>query len=157
MSCGLHPTAPRFQAFSTSYRVLAFFRLVSLFHPTGTLRVPVFRVLRYPRSVSVSSTLCFPRCCCPFSAFFLGLRGLPCLVAASLSCAATSLRLDPSSLIALGPVSVLRFSSASELCSRLFRASPAARFHPCAVSALSLDLLSPFEVSGFSSHRSAFC
>ena len=61
----------------------AFFRLVGLSHPTGTLRVPVFRVLRYLRSVSVSSTLCFPRCYCPFSAFFLGLRGLPCLVAAS--------------------------------------------------------------------------
>ena len=154
---GFTPPLPGSRLSQPLIGCFAFFRLVSLFHPTGTLRVPVFRVLRYPRSVSVSSTLCFPRCCCPFSAFFLGLRGLPCLVAASLSCAATSLRLGPSSLIALGPVSVLRFSSASELCSRLFRASPAARFHPCAVSALSLDLLSPFEVSGFSSHRSAFC
>lgn len=141
VSSGSHTAAPRFQVFSTSYRVLAFFRLVGLFRPTGTWRVPVFRVLRYIRSASVSSALCFPRCCCPFSAFFLGLRGLPCPVATSLSCAATSLRLGPSSSVSLGPVSVLRFSSASELCSRLSRASLAAQFHPRAALALSPDLL----------------
>lgn len=141
VSSGSHTAAPRFQVFSTSYRVLAFFRLVGLFRPTGTWRVPVFRVLRYIRSASVSSALCFPRCCCPFSAFFLGLRGLPCPAATSLSCAATSLRLGPSSSVSLGPVSVLRFSSASELCSRLSRASLAAQFHPRAALALSPDLL----------------
>ncbi len=49
----------------------------------------------------------------------------------------------------LGLVSVMRFSSASELCSWLSRALPVAWFHPCSVMALSLDLLTPFEVSGF--------
>jgi hypothetical protein len=53
------------------------------------------------------------------------------------------------SLVVLGLVSVMRFSSASELCSWLPRASPIAWFHPCFVKALSLDLLTLFEVSGF--------
>ena len=35
----------------------AFFGLVGLFRPTGTSRVVVFRVLRYIRSVAVSSSL----------------------------------------------------------------------------------------------------
>ena len=41
---------------------LAFFGLVDLFRPTGTSRVMVFRVLRYIRSVAISSTFCVPRC-----------------------------------------------------------------------------------------------
>ena len=40
----------------------AFFGLVGLFRPTGTSRVSVFRVLRYIRSVAISSTFCVPRC-----------------------------------------------------------------------------------------------
>ena len=58
-------------------------------------------------------------------------------------------RLGPLSLVSLGPVSFLRFGSASELSSRLFRASLDRWFHPPVALALSLDLLSLFEVSGF--------
>ena len=62
---------------------------------------------------------------------------------------ATSLRPGPWLIVSFELVPVVRFGSASELCSRLFRALPAARFHPRCVSALSPDFLSPFEVSGF--------
>ena len=62
---------------------------------------------------------------------------------------ATSLRPGPWLIVSFELVPVVRFGSASELCSRLFRALPVARFHPCAVLALSHDFLSPFEVSGF--------
>ena len=62
---------------------------------------------------------------------------------------ATSLRPGPWLIVSFELVPVVRFGSASELCSRLFRALPVAWFHPRAVSALSPGLLSPFEVSGF--------
>ena len=62
---------------------------------------------------------------------------------------ATSLRPGPWLIVSFELVPVVRFGSASELCSRLFRALPAAWFHPRCVSALSPDFLSPFEVSGF--------
>ena len=85
-----------------------------------------------------------------FSDFFQGLRGFPYLLAASVrSGFTTSLRPGPWLIVSFELVSVLRFGSASELCSRLFRALPAAWFHPRCVSALSPDFLSPFEVSGF--------
>ena len=85
-----------------------------------------------------------------FSGFFHGLRGFPYLLAASVrSGFTTSLRPGPWLIVSFELVPVVRFGSASELCSRLFRALPVARFHPCSVSALSPDFLSPFEVSGF--------
>ena len=62
---------------------------------------------------------------------------------------ATSLRPGPWLIVSFELVPVVRFGSASELCSRLFRALPIAWFHPRAVSAFSPDFLSPFEVSGF--------
>ena len=62
---------------------------------------------------------------------------------------ATSLRHGPWLIVSFELVPVVRFGPASELCSRLFRALPVAWFHPRAVSALSPDFLSPFEVSGF--------
>ena len=85
-----------------------------------------------------------------FSGFFHGLRGFPYLLAAFVRLSsATSLRPGPWLIVSFELVPVVRFGSASELCSRLFRTLPAARFHPCCVSALSPGLLSPFEVSGF--------
>ena len=109
-----------------------------------------FRVLRYIRSVAISCTFCFPRCLpslvglLPWSAWaplppgrFRSFRS------------ATSLRHGPWLIVSFELVPVVRFGSASELCSRSFRALPVAWFHPRAVSALSPGLLSPFEVSGF--------
>ena len=64
-------------------------------------------------------------------------------------CFATSLRPGPWFIVSFELVPVVRFGSASELCSRLFRALPAAWFHPRCVLALSPGLLSPFEVSDF--------
>jgi hypothetical protein len=102
-------------------------RLPSL-APFASLAVSVsFRISSKVRVGSLTSW--------PFAFFFLRF--------------ATSLCLGPLSLVVLGLVSVMRFSSASELCSWLPRALPVAWFHPCSVTALSLDLLSPFEVSGF--------
>ena len=129
---------------------LASFRFVGLFRPTGTSRVVVFRVLRNIRSVAVSSSLLSPAVRRLFSDFFQGLRGFPYLLAVPVRYGfATSLRPGPWLIVSFELVPVVRFGSASELCSRLFRALPVARFHPCAVSALSPGLLSPFEVSGF--------
>jgi hypothetical protein len=124
---------------------------VGLFHPTGTSRVVIFRVLRYIQSVAISSTFCFPRCFCLFSDFFQGLRGFPYLLAVCVLVFASRPRfaLAPGLRFSLGLVSVMRFSSASELCSWLSRALPVAWFHPYSVTALSLDFLTPFEVSGF--------
>lgn len=142
VSSGSHTAAPQFQVFSTSYRVLAFFRLVGLFRPTSTWRVPVFRVLRYTRSASVSSALCFPHCFLSLLGFLPWSAWVPLpLGRPDLRSSTTALRLGPLSSVSLGLVSVLRFSSASELCSRLFRASLATQFHPCDALALSLDLL----------------
>ena len=88
--------------------------------------------------------------CRLFSGFFHGLRGFPYLLAAPVrSGFTTSLRHDPLLIVSFELVPVVRFGSASELCSRLFRALPVAWFHPRHVSALSPGLLSPFEVSGF--------
>ena len=88
--------------------------------------------------------------CRLLSGFFHGLRGLPCLLAAFVrSVLRPRFALAPWLIVSFELVPVVRFGSASELCSRLFRALPVARFHPCAVSALSPDFLSPFEVSGF--------
>ena len=85
-----------------------------------------------------------------FSGFFRGLRGFPYLLAASVrSGFTTSLRPGPWLIVSFELVPVVRFGSASELCSRLFRALLVARFHPCYALALSPDFLSPFEVSGF--------
>ena len=129
---------------------------MGLFRPTGTSRVVVFRVLRYIRSVAISCTFCFPRCLpslfgfLPWSAWvplFMVFRPPPGRFRSFRS--ATSLRPGPWLIVSSELVPVVRFGSASELCSRLFRALPTARFHPCCVSALSPGLLSPFEVSGF--------
>ena len=128
----------------------AFLRFVGLFRPTGTSRVSVFRALRYIRSVAVSSTFCVPRCSPSLFGF------LPWSAWAPLphgrfrsSRFATSLRPGPWLIFSFELVPVLRFGSASELCSRVFRALSVARFHPRYVSAFSPDFLSPFEVSGF--------
>ena len=115
---------------------------MGLFRPTNTWRISVFRALRFHQSASVSSALCFPHCFpslygfLPWSAWVPLPLGRP-----DLRSSTTSLRLGPLSSVSLGPVSVLRFSSASELYSRLFRASLATRFHPCDALALSHDLL----------------
>ena len=85
-----------------------------------------------------------------FSGFFHGLRGLPCLVAAFVrSVSRPRFALAPWLIVSSELAPVLRFGSAPELCSRLFRALSVARFHPRYVSAFSPDFLSPFEVSGF--------
>ena len=127
----------------------AFFGVVGLFRPTGTSRVSVFRVLRYIRSVAVSSSLLpslFAVSCRVSSGAYVGsLTSWPLPFVRF----TTSLRPGPLLIVSFELVPVVRFGSASELCSRLFRALPVAWFHPCAVLALSLDLLSPFEVSGF--------
>ena len=129
---------------------LAFLRFVGLFRPTGTSRVMVFRVLRYIRSVSVSSTFCFPRCLPSLVGFLPWSAWVPLPPGRFRSFrSATSLRPGPWLIVSSELVSVMRFGSASELCSRLFRALPVAWFHPRSVSALSPGLLSPFEVSGF--------
>ena len=121
-----------------------------MFRPTGTSRVSVFRVLRYIRSVAISSTFCVPRCLPSLFGFLpeSAWAPLPCGRSRSFRFA-TSLRPGPWLIVSFELVPVVRFGSASELCSRLFRALPVARFHPCHVSALSPDFLSPFEVSGF--------
>ena len=129
---------------------LAFFGLVGLFRPTGTSRVVVFRVLRYIRSVAVSSTFCVPRCLPSLFGFLPESAWVPLPLGRFRSFrSATSLRPGPWLIVSFELVSVLRFGSASELCSRLFRALPVAWFRPRAVLALSPDFLSPFEVSGF--------
>ena len=129
---------------------LASFRFVGLFRPTGTSRVVVFRALRYIRSVSVSSTFCFPRCLPSLVGFLPWSAWVPLPLGRFRSFRfATSLRHGPWLIVSFELVPVVRFGSASELCSRLFRALPAAWFHPRCVLALSPDFLSPFEVSGF--------
>ena len=129
---------------------LSFFRFVGLFRPTGTSRVMVFRVLRYIRSVAISCTFCFPRCLPSLVGFLPWSARAPLPPGRFRSFrSATSLRHGPWLIVSFELVPVVRFGSASELCSRLFRALPVARFHPCSVSALSPDFLSPFEVSGF--------
>ena len=123
---------------------------MGLFRPTGTSRVMVFRVLRYIRSVAISCTFCFPRCLPSLFGFLPWSAWVPLPPGRFRSFrSATSLRPGPLLIVSFELVPVVRFGSASELCSRLFRALPAARFHPCCVSALSPGLLSPFEVSGF--------
>jgi len=123
---------------------------VGLFRPTGTSRVVVFRVLRYIRSVSVSSTFCFPRCLPSLFGFLPWSAWVPLPPGRFRSFrSATSLRHGPWLIVSFELVPVVRFGSAPELCSRLFRALPVAWFHPCVVPALSPGLLSPFEVSGF--------
>ena len=129
---------------------------MGLFRPTGTSRVVVFRVLRYIRSVAISGTFCFPRCLPSLVGFLPWFAWVPLFMVfrpplgrSRSFRSATSLRHGPWLIVSFELVPVVRFGSASELCSRLFRASPVARFHPCAVLALSPDFLSPFEVSGF--------
>ena len=123
---------------------------MGLFRPTGTSRVVVFRVLRYIRSVAISCTFCFPRCLPSLVGFLPWSARAPLPPGRFRSFrSATSLRHGPWLIVSFELVPVVRFGPASELCSRLFRALPAARFHPCCVSALSPGLLSPFEVSGF--------
>ena len=123
---------------------------MGLFRPTGTSRVSVFRALRYIRSVTVSSTFCVPRCSPSLFGFLPWSAWAPLPPGRFRSFrSATSLRPGPWLIVSSELVPVVRFGSASELCSRLFRALPVARFHPCAVLALSHDFLSPFEVSGF--------
>ncbi len=129
---------------------LASFRFVGLFRPTGTSRVSVFRVLRHIRSVAISCTFCFPRCLPSLVGFLPWFAWVPLPLGRFRSFrSATSLRPGPWLIVSFELAPVVRFGSASELCSRLFRALPAAWFHPCCVSALSPDFLSPFEVSGF--------
>ena len=125
---------------------LAFLQFVGLFRPTGTSRVSVFRVLRYIRSVTISGTFCVPRCLPSLVGFLPWLAWVPLFMifrpplGRSRSFRfATSLRPGPWLIVSFELVPVVRFGSASELCSRLFRASPVARFHPCAVLALSPD------------------
>ena len=129
---------------------------MGLFRPTGTSRVVVFRVLRYIRSVTISGTFCVPRCLPSLVGFLPWFAWVPLFMVFRPPLGrfrsfrlATSLRPGPWLIVSFELVPVVRFGSASELCSRLFRASPVARFHPCAVLALSPDFLSPFEVSGF--------
>jgi len=123
---------------------------VGLFRPTGTSRVVVFRVLRCIRSVSVSSTFCFPRCLPSLFGFLPRSAWAPLPPGRFRSFrSATSLRPGPWLIVSFELVPVVRFGSVSELCSRLFRALSVARFHPRYVLALSPDFLSPFEVSGF--------
>ena len=123
---------------------------MGLFRPTGTSRVVVFRVLRYIRSVTISCTFCVPRCLPSLFGFLPWSAWVPLPLGRLRSFrSATSPRHDPWLIVSFELVPVVRFGSASELCSRLFRALPAARFHPCCVPALSPDFLSPFEVSGF--------
>jgi len=123
---------------------------VGLFRPTGTSRVSVFRVLRYILSVTVSSTFCVPRCFPSLFGFLPWSAWAPLPPGRFRSFrSATSLRPGPWLIVSFELVPVVRFGSASELCSRLFRALLVARFHPCYALALSPDFLSPFEVSGF--------
>ncbi len=129
---------------------LAFLRFVGLFRPTGTSRVSVFRALRYIRSVAISSTFCIPRCSPSLFGFLPWSAWVPLPLGRFRSFRfATSLRHGPWLIVSFELAPVLRFGSAPELCSRLFRALSVARFHPCYVLALSPDFLSPFEVSGF--------
>ena len=125
---------------------LAFFGVVGLFRPTGTSRVVVFRVLRYIRSVAISSTFCFPRCSPSLVGFLPWFAWVPLFMVFRPPLGrfrsfrlATSLRPGPWLIVSSELVPVVRFGSASELCSRLFRALPVAWFHPCAVLALSPD------------------
>lgn len=127
-----------------------------MFRPTGTSRVAVFRVLRHIRSVAISGTFCLPRCSPSLVGFLPGFAWVPLFMVFRPPLGrsrsfrfATSLRPGPWLAVSFELVPVVRFGSASELCSRLFRASPVARFHPRHVSALSHDFLTPFEVSGF--------
>ena len=123
---------------------------MGLFRPTGTSRVVVFRVLRYIRSVTISCTFCFPRCSPSLVGFLPWSAWVPLPPGRFRSFrSASSLRPGPWLIVSSELVPVVRFGSASELCSRLFRALPVARFHPRHVPALSPDFLSPFEVSGF--------
>ena len=129
---------------------------MGLFRPTGTSRVAVFRVLRHIRSVAISGTFCLPRCSPSLVGFLPGFAWVPLFMVFRPPLGrsrsfrfATSLRPGPWLAVSFELVPVVRFGSASELCSRLFRASPVARFHPHYVLALSHDFLTPFEVSGF--------
>ena len=98
----------------------------------------------------LSPAPCFPRCSPSLVGFLPGLTWVPLPLGRFRSFRfTTSLRPGPLLIVSFELVPVVRFGSASELCSRLFRALPAAWFHPCYVSALSPDFLSPFEVSGF--------
>ena len=100
----------------------------------------VFRVLRHIRSVAISCTFCFPRCLPSLFGFLPWSAWAPLPRGRFRSFrSATSLRPGPWLIVSSELVPVVRFGSASELCSRLFRALPVARFHPCAVSALSPD------------------
>ena len=150
MTGGCHSVAPHFQVFSASQRVVGVLPICGFVPPhwhfegyglqSLTLH-PVGCCLQLLASLAVYRLL---------SGFFRGLRGFPYLLAAPVrSGFATSLRPGPWLIVSSELAPVLRFGSAAELCSRLFRALPVARFHPCSVSALSPDLLSPFEVSGF--------
>jgi len=123
---------------------------VGLFHPTGTSRVVVFRALRYIRSVAISGPFCVPRCSPSLFGFLPWSAWVPLPPGRFRSFrSATSLRPGPLLIVSSELAPVLRFGSAPELCSRLFRALSVARFHPRYVSAFSPDFLSPFEVSGF--------
>ena len=129
---------------------------MGLFRPTGTSRVVVFRVLRYIRSVAISGTFCVPRCLPSLVGFLPWFAWVPLFMVfrpplgrSRSFRSATSLRHGPWLIVSFELVPVLRFGSASELCSRVFRALSVARFHPRYVSAFSPDFLSPFEVSGF--------
>ena len=98
----------------------------------------------------LSPAPCFPRCLPSLVGFLPWSARAPLPPGRFRSFrSATSLRHGPWLIVSFELVPVVRFGSASELCSRLFRALPAARFHPCCVPALSPGLLSPFEVSGF--------
>ena len=142
----LTPPLPISRFFQPPNGWLAFLRFVGLFHPTGTSRVSVFRVLRYIRSVTISGTFCVPRCLPSLVGFLPWFAWVPLFMVFRPPLGrfrsfrlATSLRPGPWLIVSFELVPVVRFGSASELCSRLFRASPVARFHPCAVLALSPD------------------
>ena len=92
----------------------------------------------------LSPAPCFPRCLPSLVGFLPWLAWVPLPPGRFRSFrSATSLRPGPWLIVSFELVPVVRFGSASELCSRVFRALSVARFHPRYVSAFSPDFCLP--------------
>ena len=123
---------------------------MGLFRPTGTSRVVVFRALRFIRSVAISCTFCFPRCSPSLFGFLPWSAWAPLPHGRFRSFrSATSLRHDPWLIVSFELVSVMRFSSASELSPACTALRLSLGFTLATSRHSLLTFLSPFEVSGF--------